>query len=608
MISTKRDWDAEPRVLQLDGEIDLEEPSYLGWNARALVAAALRDAYHNKCVYCESPLDESEPTIGHYRPPKLYPWLKNEWSNLLAVCGDCNNKKFRTEFPVTGERVTEYPGSGAHNRPNSALLQVEQPLLLHPELDRPEEHLKVRDDGTLAPRDGSTRGQVTIELCDLNREVLVEARLAHLNFLDTSAFTVRIPDVANGPSYFSIAVKLFRTATRANARYTLAAQCTLFALEQSGDDPTLAPEEQSRYRTLFHALRSSEHALIPEPSAIDENHREPTIPVAIEQLRVASFRGMDNAHIPLIPSNTPWIFVTGENGFGKTSLLRTIAIGLNGARDGDTVLAETTSKISLQLRFQGRSYLNHLHEHDFFRQTKFAAYGASRLQIQGRESQGSLHRKSSSTYSLFNDDGRLLNIEPWLLESHHRSAHEYEQIKQHLLTVLPYLADIRVEDDPIERKRFIRYVERDPETGESFEPVQFRHLASGNKSTLAMVGDMWMRLSRRHRGELDPHRLSGIVLIDELDNHMHPKWQQQLPGLLSSVFPRVQFIASTHSLIPCLGAPRDSVFLKVSRTQEAGTRVERLDIDIGNLLTNSILTSPLFGLEKIILKEPETDR
>lgn len=599
MISTKRDWDAGPRGLWPFDESEVEEPPNLLRSLRALVAQALRAAYSNKCVYCESPLGESEPVIGYYRPPKLYPWLKNEWSNLLAVCSGCN-RKLRTDFPVASDRVTEYPGSRDHSKPDSALLQAEQPLLLHPDLDRPEEHIEVLDDGTLAPRNGSKRGHVTIELCDLNRDVLQNARLAHLNFLDTHAFTVRIPDVDNGPSYLSIAVKLFRTATKASAPYTLTARSTLFALEQSSDDPALASEEKARYRALFNALRLSEHTLMPEPSFPGENHREPTIPVAIEQLRVAGFHGINDAPIALIPANTPWVLLTGENGFGKTSLLRAIAIGLNGVRDGDTVLAEITSKISLQFRFQGRSHLNHLHDEDFLRLTKFAAYGASRLQVQGRESQDSLHRKSSPTYSLFNDDGRLMNIEPWLLESHHRSVEEYEQIKQHILTVLPYLADICVEDDPIERKRLIRYVERDPETGESFEPVEFRHLASGNKSALAMVGDMWMRLSRRHRGELDPHRLSGIVLIDELDNHMHPKWQRQLPSLLSCVFPQVQFIASTHSLIPCLGTPRDSVFLKVSRTREAGTQVERLDIDIGNLLPNSILTSPLFGLEKII--------
>jgi len=86
-------------------------------------------------------------------------------------------------------------------------------------------------------------------------------------------------------------------------------------------------------------------------------------------------------------------------------------------------------------------------------------------------------------------------------------------------------------------------------------------------------------------------------LIDELDLHLHPKWQRKLPKLLSNVFPNIQFIASTHSVIPFLGAPENSVFLKVNRSQAQGITIERIDIDISNLLPNSLLTSPLFDLE-----------
>ncbi|MFT6964464.1 MAG: putative ATP-binding protein involved in virulence, partial [Flammeovirgaceae bacterium] len=98
----------------------------------------------------------------------------------------------------------------------------------------------------------------------------------------------------------------------------------------------------------------------------------------------------------------------------------------------------------------------------------------------------------------------------------------------------------------------------------------------------------------------NPSELAGIVIIDELDLHLHPKWQYELPQMLVNTFPKIQFIVSTHSVIPFLGAPENSVFLKVTRDKENGTKVHKIeDLDIKNLTPNSILTSPIFDMDVI---------
>jgi hypothetical protein len=114
-----------------------------------------------------------------------------------------------------------------------------------------------------------------------------------------------------------------------------------------------------------------------------------------------------------------------------------------------------------------------------------------------------------------------------------------------------------------------------------------------------MIGDMVIRFYQTQKEVIDPSELKGIVMIDELDVHLHPRWQKQLPTLLSETFPKVQFIVSTHSVIPFLGAPPNSVFLKVKRDSVYGTTVKKLKIDIANLLPNAILTSPLFDMDEI---------
>jgi predicted ATP-binding protein involved in virulence len=138
--------------------------------------------------------------------------------------------------------------------------------------------------------------------------------------------------------------------------------------------------------------------------------------------------------------------------------------------------------------------------------------------------------------------------------------------------------------------RKILYIEKEPtEDGDTYTPVTFEQLASGFRSLILMVGDMMIRLFKSQPTINEPSELAGIVIIDELDLHWHPKLQRELPKLLSSIFPKVQFIASTHSLVPLLGAPENSVFLQVNRTKEAGITVERITEDIGTFSADKLL-------------------
>ncbi len=79
--------------------------------------------------------------------------------------------------------------------------------------------------------------------------------------------------------------------------------------------------------------------------------------------------------------------------------------------------------------------------------------------------------------------------------------------------------------------------------------LPFRNLSDGQRSMLAMVADIAYRMA-----QLNPHLLEnvtletpGVVLIDELDLHLHPKWQRTIVDNLRKTFPKVQFIATSHS-------------------------------------------------------------
>jgi predicted ATP-binding protein involved in virulence len=84
-------------------------------------------------------------------------------------------------------------------------------------------------------------------------------------------------------------------------------------------------------------------------------------------------------------------------------------------------------------------------------------------------------------------------------------------------------------------------------------------LSDGEKMLLLLICDIARRLTQRNFPNQHPLKCSGIVLIDEIDMHLHPKWQRNVLPALTKTFPNIQFIATTHSaqVISCV--QRDSI-------------------------------------------------
>ena len=80
-------------------------------------------------------------------------------------------------------------------------------------------------------------------------------------------------------------------------------------------------------------------------------------------------------------------------------------------------------------------------------------------------------------------------------------------------------------------------------------------LSQGEKSLMALVGDIARRLAMMNPALENPLDGSGIVLIDEVDMHLHPNWQRAIIGNLNKTFPNCQFILTTHSPIVISESP-----------------------------------------------------
>jgi hypothetical protein len=147
--------------------------------------------------------------------------------------------------------------------------------------------------------------------------------------------------------------------------------------------------------------------------------------------------------------------------------------------------------------------------------------------------------------------------------------------------------------------QFFEKLEEDQELEDRLAK-QFYQLSSGTKSFCALIIDLLLTLKEQQPDVSDPAKYKGIVIVDEIDLHLHPSMQKEIVFQLSETFPLIQFILSTHSPMSMLGAPKNSLFYRVTRSADEGIRTELLDIDVTNLNPNLILTSPIFGFSELL--------
>lgn len=119
-------------------------------------------------------------------------------------------------------------------------------------------------------------------------------------------------------------------------------------------------------------------------------------------------------------------------------------------------------------------------------------------------------------------------------------------------------------------------------------------LSDGYRSILALAGDLIWRLLLAFPESENPAHEDGVVLIDELDIHLHPLWQRDIPIKLRRVFPNIQFIVTTHSPLVAAGAGEDALTIKIIR-DELGTTFHKIE-DIHKYSVDKILTTEAFGL------------
>jgi predicted ATPase len=310
----------------------------------------------------------------------------------------------------------------------------------------------------------------------------------------------------------------------------------------------------------------------------------------IKKIVIENFFSVKNQQLELGDSRE--IYFLGENGDGKTLFLMALYLAFNGnyIKSGILKTEEIGRAIDIlneNHMVQGFDELNHEYNIDnAIHLDHFYAYGTHR----GRYSP--VKYEGNGFMTLFDNDLMLMSPEQWLKDL------KLNEQKELIKVVIASNELEKILYDLLEKNVKIVIEGSEVFFEEKGAQLKFHQLSEGYRSIIIFVCDLLYRLSSNVKEDTNIFKSKGIVLVDEIDQHLHLKWQRVIVKKLREIFPNIQFFFTTHSPTIIQGASDDAIIYRVYR-EEGYTKVSdpyfRKDLD--HLMMNTLVTSSLFGLE-----------
>ena len=304
----------------------------------------------------------------------------------------------------------------------------------------------------------------------------------------------------------------------------------------------------------------------------------------IDSVNIQNFFSIEDMQLNKLQDKKE-IYIVGENGDGKTLLLQSIAIGLAGVKEGD-VFNLTKSQEKANIEIVDSSKKKHTKNESIYEY--IFAYGASRY------NNCQMKEDETGYLTLFENRYDLRSPVEWLqyLDYNEKSGKDnivsVEEAKKLLNELLNRDVEIEITPDDV------LFKERGSE-------VRFTQLSAGYKGVITIICDLIARLYERQPYVIDVKFFRGVVLIDEVELHLHPKWKYNFMKKLRDTFPLIQFIVTTHSPTVILGASKEAVFYKIYK--EDGKVSISNQMKNEGYTNNSLVSSPLFDMETITSRE-----
>jgi len=345
----------------------------------------------------------------------------------------------------------------------------------------------------------------------------------------------------------------------------------------------------------------------------------------LKKISLNNFKCLSNIELSFeqtTSANRKWTFILGENGTGKSNILKSIALVTSGSNalgelignvdnwikfneKSCSITAEIVTKkgeeriISLRLNrgdnlskiISNNKESLHLIDdaiENASRNYFVVAYGASRRLSNEFYSKFDKNRNSRSinVRNLFDNESSLNPLSSWIIDLDYRSGSEgINLVKEALHDFLPGISFHSIDKE----KKQVLF-----QTLDGVIPLD--QLSDGYQNMAAWIGDLLFRITETFNDYKKPLETRGLLLIDEADLHLHPKWQRKLYNYISAKLPNFQVVATTHSPLTAQQADTGELF---TLNRNSSDQIEIIPF-IGSpksLLVNQLLMTPIFGME-----------
>jgi hypothetical protein len=626
-----------------------------------LLVQAVAGLTGGRCAFCEAidalttyrfrPVGNALPLADREDAHLFYVWLADAWQNLFPICLGCRPSE--PVFPVDGARgklpspqqIAKYVSKG--DGVWSSFPPIEKNQLIDPTRETAfDAHFRPKLDGRLVAL--SPRAAITLEAFSLNREQRENQRAmrysANLDLLRALLVGARRIKGVNASSSMWNELFDFGNMEFGGTWFLLLKRLAMRIDSPMGSNVRASRKQLKQFfqQLVGPGAGDSFDRALSEVSREDVGLRSVSagstktqgLRAQLQQIEVVNFKAIEKIELRLPPARVdeesggyqaPSLIILGENATGKSSILEAIALTLTSEEVRRSLeiawssvpldpsqmgLEEVRKPGGAQVRLSfdsGQTASVTISDGEATARSEFGservavfAYGAfRRFADDGAELRSSRHIRN-----LF-DATTLANPEPWL-----RSL--APETFNMVVRTLRDLLSIEGEFDVVQRfgrSKQLRMVTAitDPNGVIRFSRAPLQAVSSGYRSMLGMLCDIL-------RGILDAHASEGfssfetargVILIDEIEAHLHPRWKVQVMSSLRKALPGMTFIVTTHDPLCLRGMGNDEIVVlqRVSSSDTGVTSslpimVERMTNlpDAANLRLEQLLTSDFFQL------------